>query len=220
MGQQKVRGGAVVLRKKLQSLWSGLWLRQGGGIAVLVVLLALVFRLEQVGNIFAQAPWTVAVWMPTPGQPEPSGQPTVPADLPPTVRAFVRLALPSALEAHQALRWQTSVVLAQWGLEHGWQVPDAQGYNWGNTTFAPGCMKRGRFCYAPTPQEGLREYVYTAQLHFYDGVRAAVSQGADAVAVALGKSLWDEGHYGGAAHPGSSLLALLRQFNLYRLDRT
>jgi hypothetical protein len=142
----------------------------------------------------------------------------VPADLPPNVRAFVRLALPYALQAHQSLGWQTSVLLAQWGLEHGWQVPDAQGYNWGNTEYAPGCPKPGRFCYAPTPAEGLREYVYTARLPFYDGVRAAVPNGANAVAVALGVSPWDEGHYTADGYPGDSLLAIMRQFNLYRFD--
>ncbi len=145
--------------------------------------------------------------------------PAIPRDLPDNVYSFIELALPYAAQAHQTLGWPLSVVLAQWGLEHGWSVPDAQGYNWGNTEYAPGCPYAGsRFCYADTPAEGLREYIYTAQLPWYDGVRAAVPQGADATALALGESPWDAGHYGGADHPGSSLLAIMRSFNLYRFD--
>jgi hypothetical protein len=164
---------------------------------LLVALAVVLWHLSQPGSASAQVPWALAAWMPGPAPtPTPSGgalgQPPVPADLPANVRAFVRLALPYALEAHAALGWQTSVILAQWGVEHGWHVPDAQGYNWGNTEYAPGCPKPGRFCDAPTPAEGLREYLYTARLPFYDGVRAAVPRGADATAVALGESPWDE----------------------------
>ncbi len=146
--------------------------------------------------------------------------PTVPDDLPTKVHDFVALALPYAVQAHQELGWHTSVLLAQWGLEHGWHVPDAQGYNWGNTTYAPGCPYRegSRFCYSATPEEGLRVFLYGAHLHYYDGVGEAAPQGADAVAVALGKSPWSAGHYGGADNPGSSLLSLMRSYNLYRLD--
>jgi hypothetical protein len=149
----------------------------------------------------------------------PPGLPAIPNDLPANVHNFVVIALPYAVQAHEELGWHTSVFLAQWGLEHGWHVPDAQGYNWGNTTYAPGCPYHGsRFCYANTPSEGLRQYVYTAHLHYYDGVRAASSRGPDATALALGKSPWDAGHYGGAEDPGSALLKIMKNFNLYRLD--
>ncbi len=145
--------------------------------------------------------------------------PPIPNDLPANVHRFVMLALPFAVQAHQTLGWPISMLLAQWGLEHGWTAPDAQGYNWGNTTYAPNCPYQGsRFCYASTPQEGLREYIYTARLSFYDSVRAAVAQGAEAVALALGRSPWDAGHYGGADNPGSSLLTIMRNFNFYRFD--
>jgi hypothetical protein len=211
-------------RAKLRAIWKGLLPRRGqvkdwcGGAALLLALVALLWRLGQPGNVFAQAPWAFAVWMPTPVQSTASSKPTMPADLPGDVRGFISLALPYARQAHQTLSWQTSVILAQWGLEHGWHVPDAQGYNWGNTEFAPGCEKPGRFCYAPTPAEGLREYLYTARLHFYDGVRAAVPHGANGTAVALGVSPWDEGHYTDDGHPGDSLLRIMRKFNLYRFD--
>ena len=166
--------------------------------------------------------WLAVEWQPTPTPTPPlasSPVAEVPADLPPKIRAFIQLALPYAAQVHADLTWQTSVILAQWGLEHGWTVPDAQGYNWGNTEYAPGCMKPGRFCYAPTPAEGLREYVYTAQLLYYDGVRAAVPQGADATALALGRSPWDSGHYTGDGNPGDSLLRLMSEYNLYRFDQ-
>jgi hypothetical protein len=224
------RGKRFALVQRLRTAWSGpgtdrarvlAWCGRTGGL--LVVLATLLWWATGPGSAFAQVPWDLAAWMPGPSPTatppgQASRQPAVPDDLPANVRAFVLLALPYALQANGALGWQTSVILAQWGLEHGWQVPDAQGYNWGNTEYAPGCSRPGRFCYAPTPSEGLREYIYTASLSFYDGVRAAVVRGADATAVALGESPWDEGHYGGAAHPGSSLLAILRAFNLYRLD--
>jgi hypothetical protein len=167
--------------------------------------------------------WLAVAWQPTPlptATPQPTPLTSVPPDLPANVRSFLQLALPYAVQAHQALGWQTSVILAQWGLEHGWYVPDSQGYNWGNTEYAPGCPYRvgSRFCYAATPAEGTREYIYTAQLRYYDGVRAAIPQGADATAVALGVSPWDEGHYTKTGQPGSSLLAILHDFNLYRFD--
>src|SRR5689334_5068945 len=129
--------------KSRKWLWRG-WARRcqilvwcGRAGALLVLLAALLWRLAP-GNAFAQVDWALATWMKlslAPTQTKPPSQPTVPPDLPPSVRLFIRLALPYALQAHQALRWQTSVILAQWGLEHGWYVPDAQGYNWGNTTY-------------------------------------------------------------------------------------
>lgn len=146
--------------------------------------------------------------------------PMVPNDLPTNVHDFVVIALPFALQAHQLLAWPTSMVLAQWGLEHGWTVPDANGYNWGNTTFAPNCQYRGSaFCYAPTMAEGLREYVYTARLSYYAGVAPAAKQGgADAAAQELGRSPWDAGHYASMGAQGSLLLAIMRDFNFYRFD--
>lgn len=146
--------------------------------------------------------------------------PAIPTDLPNNVRSFMKVALPFAVQAHQALNWPTSTILAQWGLEHGWSVPDAQGYNWGNTTYAPNCPYRGsRFCYASTPAEGLREFIYTARLNYYRNIAPAARQGgADAAAQELGKSPWDFAHYAGKGQPGSLLLAIMHNFNLYRFD--
>lgn len=147
---------------------------------------------------------------------------------PPAIDHFLTLALPYALQAHLALGWQTSVILAQWGIEHDWSVPDGTGYNWGNTTYAPECplvrvpvatQRAAQFCFAATGQAGLDEYIYTARLPFYAKVTAAVSQGAEAVAEALGRSPWASGHYEVShGQPGSALLALMRQYQLFLFD--
>jgi hypothetical protein len=153
--------------------------------------------------------------------------PPVPNDLPADVYAFVKLALPYAFQAHRVLGWQTSVILAQWGLEQGWHVPSYTGYNWGNVSYVPGAPTVGglnmpgsprSFAYAPTPADGLRYFLYAASQHYYVGVTAAARYGADATAVALGKSPWDAGHYTNNGHPGSSLLAIMRKYNFYRFD--
>lgn len=179
---------------------------------VFLLLLLLLF------GIWLGMGFTLAWQQTTPGAVPPQQTPALPSGVPANVRAFVRLALPFARQAHHALGWQTSVIVAQWGLEHGWAVPDAQGYNWGNTTYAPGCTQRGGFCYAPTPAEGLREYVYTARLPWYRAVTQAAQQGAAAMAVALGRSPWDAGHYTHDGHPGDDLLAIVQAFHLDVLD--
>lgn len=165
--------------------------------------------------------------------PTPTPQPRVlppthafPAE-PPAIAQFLSFALPYALQAHQALGWQMSVILAQWGLEQGWHVPSYTGYNWGNVSFAPGCtLKPGThqagspatFCDAPTPQEGLREFLYAARLPCYRGVFAAISDGPDAVAFALGRSPWDAGHYASDGRPGEALIRLMKLYDLYAFD--
>ncbi|MGZ3716292.1 MAG: hypothetical protein ACXVA4_12805, partial [Ktedonobacterales bacterium] len=70
--------------------------------------------------------------------------------------------------------------------------------------------------YAVTPEDGLRQYLRVASLPFYASISHA--SGADAAARALGRSPWDEGHYTHTGDPGSSLLDLMRAFNLYRYD--
>ncbi len=150
--------------------------------------------------------------------------PVVPTNLPSNVYTFIQLALPYAFQAHEKLGWQTSVILAQWGLEEGWYVPTATGYNWGNVRSVPGAPTvsgphlSGSFAYAATPAAGLRYYLYAAHLAYYTAVTVAARQGANATAVALGRSPWDAGHYTTIGQPGSSLLALLRRYDLYRLD--
>jgi hypothetical protein len=177
-----------------------------------------------VGGVWLCRGFELAWQQTTPGERSPAGvtpqgvPSELPTGLPANVQAFLVLALPFAQQAHQALGWQTSVIVAQWGLEHGWSVPDAQGYNWGNTTYAPGCERRGGFCYASTPAEGLQQYVYTARLPFYVGVTQAAQQGAVAMAGALGRSPWDAGHYTHDGHPGDDLLAILQGFHLDVVD--
>ena len=154
--------------------------------------------------------------------------PAIPNDLPVNVHHFVTIALSYAVQAHQALAWPTSLILAMWGLEQGWSVPSYTGYNWGNVSAIQGEPSVGginvpgspaAFAYARTPADGLRYFLSAARLPYYMLVAPAAKQGGpDAAAVALGRSPWDANHYTVTGMPGSSLLAILHDFNFYRLD--
>ncbi|HEV2659139.1 MAG TPA: LysM peptidoglycan-binding domain-containing protein [Ktedonobacteraceae bacterium] len=142
--------------------------------------------------------------------------------------AFVNFVLPYAQRASADTGWPVSVILAQWGLEQGWSTPGFDGYNFGNCgaypgvptvpgTDAPGSPPA--FAYAATPEDGLTFYLHVAHLSFYDAVApAAQTGGPDAAARALGESPWDAGHYTVVNDPGSSLLAIMKDFNLYQYD--
>ncbi len=136
--------------------------------------------------------------------------------------AFVAFALPYARQAHAALGWPVSVILAQWGLENGWKLPTWAGYNFGNVKndrSCPTASANPAFCYDATPADGLADYLIVAHLSYYTGIAsAAASGGADAAAVALGTSPWDAGSYTHDEHPGDDLLAMMRTFNLYQYD--
>ncbi|HEX6540877.1 MAG TPA: LysM peptidoglycan-binding domain-containing protein [Ktedonobacterales bacterium] len=142
--------------------------------------------------------------------------------------AYVRFALPFARRAHEATGWPVSVILAQWGLEQGWQTPTFTGYNFGNCgglqdePFIPGTSAPGSpstFAYADTPEDGLRFYIHVAQLPYYDQIVLAARQGGPvAAAKALGASPWDAHHYTDHNDPGSSLVALMQQYNLQQYD--
>lgn len=147
--------------------------------------------------------------------------------LPTQINSFIDLALPYALQAHKALGWQTSVILAQWGLEQGWSIPSYTGYNWGNVGPMPGVPtvpgisapgSPSAFSYAATPADGARVYVMAARLPYYDRVFLAAPHGATATALALGYSPWDAGHYTSIGQPGSSLLTLMQRYNLFLFD--
>jgi hypothetical protein len=141
--------------------------------------------------------------------------------------SFVKLALPYAVSAHQQCNWPVSLILAQWGVEHGWKIPSYTGYNWGNSSAisgfptVPGLKVAGSpsaFAYAKTPEQGVQIYVRFCKMRFYTGVAPAAASGVNAAAVALGKSPWDAGHYTNTGNPGSSLLNVLRAYNLYWYD--
>lgn len=142
--------------------------------------------------------------------------------------AFVAYVLPYAQRAHADTGWPTSVILAQWGLEHGWKLPGFTGYNFGNVAALPGEQTTpgtqvwgspAAFSYAATPEDGLRQYLHVAHLGYYSGVGAAAANGADAAAVALGSSPWDAGHYTSDGNPGDSLLNIMHSYNLYQYDQ-
>ena len=148
-------------------------------------------------------------------------------NLPTQISSFINLALPYALQAHKALGWQTSVILAQWGLEQGWHVPSYTGYNWGNVGPMPGVPtvpgisapgSPSAFSYAAGPDDGVRVYIMAARLPYYDRVFLAAPHGATATALALGSSPWDAGHYTNTGQPGSWLLAIMQRYNLSLFD--
>jgi LysM repeat protein len=164
-----------------------------------------------------------------------SGSPSVPSTAHPPnygtargVRSFIQFVLPYARQAHAATVWPTSLILAQWGIEQGWRLPTYTGYNFGNCGAIPGEPTIGglnvpgspaAFAYARTPGDGLRFYVHVAHLGYYRGVKwAAQHESVDAAARALGASPWDAGHYTAIGVPGSSLLSVLRVYNLYWYD--
>jgi hypothetical protein len=74
------------------------------------------------------------------------------------------------------------------------------------------------FAYANTPEQGLAEYVHVAGLGYYAHVATAAQGGADAAARELGRSPWDWGHYTNRGDPGSSLINIMRVYNLYWYD--
>ncbi len=143
-----------------------------------------------------------------------------------TPATFIATMLPYARHASQTLHWPVSVILAQWGVEHGWSLPDFDGWNVGNTRpfNSPSGVCYGApvvrdFCAPKTPELGLAIYIHAAQLHYYSGIAAAASQGGpNAAAHALGASPWDAGHYTSDNSPGDSLLHAMQAFNLYRYD--
>jgi LysM domain-containing protein len=144
------------------------------------------------------------------------------------VQAFLAFALPYARRAHAETGWPVSVILAQWGLEQGWKVPGYTGFNWGNVAALPGEPtvngiavpgSPAAFAYASSPEAGLRYYIRVAHLVYYQRVAPAAAQnGPDGAARALGASPWDAGHYTDSGNPGSSLLSLMRVYNLYWYD--
>lgn len=140
---------------------------------------------------------------------------------------FARLTQQKMLQRGMAHPWHTSVLLAQWGLEQGWRIPGYTGYNWGNVASLPGYPTVGgiavwgspsAFAYGYTPVQGVEEFVFVAGNGYYNNVTANWGNGARAQVVALGQSPWDAAHYNNGNGPGSSLLRLLDDFNLYRFD--
>lgn len=149
---------------------------------------------------------------------------------------FVCLILPFARDAQVQMLtgkgalphpWYVSVMLAQWGVEQGWNMPTYTGYNFGNVSAisgqpsVPGTSQAGspsRFAYADTVEQGIADYVSFTKISHYTGVAAAFPDGAQAQALALGQSPWDANHYTAIGSPGSSLLNTMKTFNLEQFD--
>lgn len=143
--------------------------------------------------------------------------------------AFIATMLPFAQQLHQDLGWPVSVTLAQMGVEHGWRLPDFDGWNLANSKVFPDpdgdggvCFRQASvrsFCYAPTPQIGVAIYEHVAHLSYYAAIgQAARSGGAQAAARALGQSPWDAGHYALNGVPGGALIAAMNTYHLDQYD--
>ena len=153
--------------------------------------------------------------------------------------SFVCAALPFAQLAQSDITngpqaqphpWYVSVILAQWGVEQGWQMPShLDGYNFGNVSAHPRPAHRRRhrptritrrLCECPTPQQGVADYVLFVQNGQYNAVAAAYPNGPQAQAAALGASPWDAGHYAeGGGGPGASLITAITTYHLTQFDQ-
>lgn len=147
-----------------------------------------------------------------------------------TPAAFIATMLPFAQQLHHDLGWPVSVTLAQMGVEHGWRLPDFDGWNLANSKVFPDpagdggvCFRQASvrdFCYAPTPQIGVAIYEHVAHLSYYASIgQAARSGGAVAAARALGQSPWDAGHYALNGVPGGALIAAMNTYHLDQYDQ-
>ena len=127
--------------------------------------------------------------------------------------------------------WYVSVILAQWGVEQGWQMPSQlDGYNFGNVSAIPGQPSVGgtgqpgapaAFAEAPTPQQGVADYVRFVQNGQYNAVAAAYGAMARRPRpLRWATSPWDAGHYAeGGGGPGASLSAAITTYHLTQYDQ-
>ena len=178
---------------------------------------------QALGGVFL----TLGAVAPATPTPFPLGPTPAPVSSP---AAFITTMLPFAQQLHHDLGWPVSVTLAQMGVEHGWRLPDFDGWNLANSRPFPdpagdgGVCFRQRvvhdFCYAPTPQIGVAIYEHVARLSFYAAIgQAARTGGAQAAARALGQSPWDAGHYALNGVPGAALIAAINTYHLDQYDR-
>ncbi len=61
--------------------------------------------------------------------------------------AFITTMLPFAQQLHHDLGWPVSVTLAQMGVEHGWRLPDFDGWNLANSKVFPDPDGDGGVCF-------------------------------------------------------------------------
>jgi hypothetical protein len=139
-----------------------------------------------------------------------------------TAAGFIEQMAPAAVACGRAVGWWPSVVLAQWCDETGFGTS----WQWIHGNNPAGISPGGQLADYPTIEAGCGAWVSTALAHYYDGVRAAYPEGADAQAVALGASPWAAAHYDGAwwagqvptLRPGIDLLSIIRANGLTRYD--
>lgn len=142
--------------------------------------------------------------------------------------SFFTQYLQDAKNASAMTAFYTSVILAQWALETGYGGSRAfqQGNNYAGVSGAGGVTN------FPSKAAGLSAYIQTADLGYYDGVRAVLGLGPKAQMIALGISPWAGDHYDNAdwanqgspsgawnpPNPGIDLINLYYQNNLIQFD--
>lgn len=105
-----------------------------------------------------------------------------------------------------------SVILAQWANETGWGSSPyfTDGHN------PAGISPGGVVAAYPSLDAGVAAWIQTMDLPYYDAVRSA--QGRNAQAVALGESPWAGSHYDNGSGPGSMLIEIINENNLWTYD--
>ncbi len=131
-----------------------------------------------------------------------------------TQRAFIDSMTAHAKACSKSTGIRASVIMAQWCDETGYGTSIAflEGHN------VAGISWRGEVYHSDTLDAGLTAYVETINLSIYNPVRAAYNQGAEQQAIALGKSPWAGGRYGGVDHPRADLVSIIESFKLIELD--
>ena len=129
--------------------------------------------------------------------------------------SFWPIALPWAVEAHNATGVDVSVVLSQWAIETAyggadWLPPRNNPGNVGNFTAG------GQMNY-PTLAAGVEGYIQCMDQNYY--IRVRTSAGWYAQCLALGQSPWASGRYAlPGSYPGSELIYVVQNYNLTQYD--
>jgi hypothetical protein len=125
---------------------------------------------------------------------------------------FFTSALPYATLALSRTNVLTSVILAQWA--------DETGYNWPPRYNNPGNVgdpSYGGQTGYPTIEIGVEAYIQTLLLPYYIHVRTGTTDLQQCVA--LGQSPWAASHYNDGSGPGTVLVAIINENNLTRFDQ-
>lgn len=125
--------------------------------------------------------------------------------------SFFNKMRPYAMRVEKETGIPASVTLAQWALESGFESSSWVGHN--NYS---GIRRNGRFEQYDTIDDFVDDHIRVLNLSYYDKVRQAALEGRspEEIALLLGESPWDEGHYLKDGVAGKKLLDLMRGWGL------